>query len=476
MTSPTPTPPLKRRGLDFSLFPTPKKPARASRIMVKIQTPQAVRGTQDMFGETEERFAHVVATFERVRKLYGFKGLQLPVIEPTAVFSRSLGEATDVVSKEMYTFDDRGGESITLRPEFTAGIARAYLTNGWQQHAPMKVTTHGPLFRYERPQKGRYRQFHQIDAEIIGAAEPQADVELLMMADQLLHELGITEGVTLELNTLGDVASRDAWRAALIAYFNDHKDALSKDSLARLEKNPLRILDSKDEGDRAICQAAPLIDAYLSGEGQDFFGAVTAGLDAAGVAWTRNAKLVRGLDYYRHTAFEFTTDRLGAQGTVLGGGRYDGLIENLGGPVTPAVGWAAGIERLAMLVEEPARERLTAVVIYEGENSPAMEFAIATASGLRRDGIVTELVASGAPRKRFDKAKKLNPDYAIMIGDRLLNPGQFAWLRLKPVADNSDVDSRILLDSLHRIISKSAAPAELEFSIQGWDAELYPLI
>ena len=245
--------------------------------MAKIQTPQPVRGTQDMFGETEERFAHVVSTFERVRRLYGFKGLQLPVIEPTAVFARSLGEATDVVSKEMYTFEDRGGDSITLRPEFTAGIARAYLTNGWQQHAPMKVTTHGPLFRYERPQKGRYRQFHQIDAEIIGAAEPQADVELLVMADQLLNELGIHEGVTLELNTLGDAASRDAWRAALVAYFNDHRDVLSEDSLARLEKNPLRILDSKDPDDRGVAHAAPKIDEFLSGEAQDFFGAVTGG-------------------------------------------------------------------------------------------------------------------------------------------------------------------------------------------------------
>jgi histidyl-tRNA synthetase len=381
--------------------------------MAKIQTPQAVRGTQDMFGETEERFAHVVATFERVRKLYGFKGLQLPVIEPTAVFARSLGEATDVVSKEMYTFDDRGGDSITLRPEFTAGIARAYLTNGWQQHAPMKVTTHGPLFRYERPQKGRYRQFHQIDAEIIGAAEPQADVELLVMADQLLHELGINDGVTLELNTLGDVASRDAWRAALIEYFNDHKDALSKDSLARLEKNPLRILDSKDEGDRAICQAAPLIDAYLSGEGQDFFGAVTAGLDAAGVVWERNAKLVRGLDYYRHTAFEFTTDRLGAQGTVLGGGRYDGLIENLGGPATPAVGWAAGIERLAMLVDPP-RLRQTEVVVTT-EHDDCINQVISLAGGLRRHDVVTETVVSGSRRKRFDKAQSLNPKMVMLI-------------------------------------------------------------
>ena len=379
--------------------------------MAKIQTPQPVRGTQDMFGETEERFAHVVSTFERVRRLYGFKGLQLPVIEPTAVFARSLGEATDVVSKEMYSFEDRGGDSITLRPEFTAGIARAYLTNGWQQHAPMKVTTHGPLFRYERPQKGRYRQFHQIDAEIIGAAEPAADVELLVMADQLLYELGIKEGVTLELNTLGDAESRDAWRAALVVYFTDHRDVLSEDSLARLEKNPLRILDSKDPDDRGVAHAAPKIDEFLSGEAQDFFGAVTAGLDAAGVAWTRNAKLVRGLDYYRLTAFEFSTDRLGAQGTVLGGGRYDGLIENLGGPATPAVGWAAGIERLAMLVDNwfPVRTEVAVVA----EHSEREVEAVSLTTMYRRAGFQAEQFITGSPRKRYDRAKKIEP--AILI-------------------------------------------------------------
>lgn len=381
--------------------------------MAKIQTPQPVRGTQDMYGETEERFAHVVSTFERVRRLYGFKGLQLPVIEPTAVFARSLGEATDVVSKEMYTFDDRGGDSITLRPEFTAGIARAYLTNGWQQHAPMKVTAHGPLFRYERPQKGRYRQFHQIDAEIIGAAEPAADVELLVMADQLLHELGIKEGVTLELNTLGDAASRDAWRAALITYFNDHKDVLSEDSLSRLEKNPLRILDSKDPDDRGVAHAAPKIDEFLSGEAQDFFGAVTAGLDAAGVAWTRNAKLVRGLDYYRHTAFEFTTDRLGAQGTVLGGGRYDGLIENLGGPATPAVGWAAGIERLAMLIDAPHESHIDVVVIPVDSDSELT--AIQAASEIRRLRVSVELAYKGNVKKRMQRANNLGASIAVFV-------------------------------------------------------------
>ena len=381
--------------------------------MAKIDTPQAVRGTQDMFGEFEERFAHVVTTFERVRRLYGFKGLQMPVFEPTAVFSRSLGEATDVVSKEMYTFDDRGGDSITLRPEFTAGIARAYLTNGWQQYAPMKLSTHGPLFRYERPQKGRYRQFHQIDAEIIGAAEPAADVELLVMADQLLKELGINDGVTLQLNTLGDTQSRDAWRAALVEYFNDHRADLSDDSVDRLSRNPLRILDSKDPKDRPIADAAPVIDDYLSGEAQDFFGAVTAGLDAAGVAWERNARLVRGLDYYRHTAFEFVTDRLGAQGTVLGGGRYDGLIENLGGPATPAVGWAAGIERLAMLIQGPGPEdRFIAVVPDKVELESE---AHAIAAHLRRSGLKVFTSFRGNSKKQSEKAKQLGVSAILYV-------------------------------------------------------------
>ena len=375
--------------------------------MAKPETPKPIRGTQDMLGETVERFQHVVATFERVRKLYGFQRVEVPVFEATAVFARSLGETTDVVSKEMYTFEDRGGDSVTLRPEFTAGICRAYLSEGWQQFAPLKVATHGPVFRYERPQKGRFRQFHQLDAEVIGAAEPQADVELLALADQLLHELGIADGVTLQLNTLGDAETRDAWRAALVAHFKQHRGELSDDSLARLERNPLRILDSKDPGDRPITDAAPGIDRYLTSEAGAFFETVTKGLDAAGVAWTRNEGLVRGLDYYRHTAFEFVTDRLGAQGTVIGGGRYDGLIEALGGPHTPSVGWAAGIERLAMLIGKPEAERADVIVVAEDE--AAEQEACAILARLRSEGLAAELIATGSPRKRFDKAIKANP-------------------------------------------------------------------
>lgn len=381
------------------------------------KTPQAIRGTQDIFGPDAEAFAFVVETFERVRKLYRFRRVEMPVFEKTEVFARSIGETTDIVSKEMYSFEDRGGESLTLRPEFTAGIARAYLSNGWQQHAPLKVATHGPLFRYERPQKGRYRQFHQIDAEIIGAAEPQADVELLAMADQLLKELGI-EGVTLHLNTLGDAHSREVWRRALIEYFEQYRLHLSEDSQNRLQRNPLRILDSKDPRDKEFVEQAPRIDRYLSDECLRFFDDVRSGLRASGVKFERSENLVRGLDYYRHTAFEFIPDEdsaaaaaLGSQSTVLGGGRYDGLMYSLGGPHTPAVGWAAGIERLAMLVGE--KEPTAADVIVVAESDDVIPKAIRALARFRELGFSADLIASGSPRKRFDKATK-TPASAIV--------------------------------------------------------------
>jgi len=389
--------------------------------MARTETPRRIRGTQDIFGDEQRRFAHVLSTFERVRALYCFQRIDIPVFESTAVFARSLGETTDVVSKEMYTFEDRGGDSLTLRPEFTAGIARAYLTEGWQQFAPLKITTSGPVFRYERPQKGRFRQFHQIDAEVIGAAEPAADVELLVLADQLLRELGIADGVTLQLNTLGDAETREAWRAALVAHFEAHRGELSEDSLTRLEKNPMRILDSKDPKDRPIADSAPDIDAYLTDEARAFFDAVTAGLDAAGVAWERNARLVRGLDYYRHTAFEFVTDRLGSQGTVLAGGRYDGLIGSLGGPETAGVGWAAGVERLAMLLDEPAAAGIDAVVVPMGAAAEARATGIV--ADLRRAGVAVEMAYKGKMKARMAKADALGARFAIILGDDELAKG-----------------------------------------------------
>jgi len=372
-----------------------------------------VRGTQDIFGEDAARFDRVVETFARVRRLYGFRSVHMPVFEATPVFARSLGETSDVVGKEMYSFEDRGGDSLTLRPEFTAGIARAYISEGWQQHAPLKLATNGPVFRYERPQKGRYRQFHQLDAEILGASEPAADVEVIALAAQLLAELGIADKVTLELNTLGDAETRAGWRAALVSHFTAHAEALSEDSRARLERNPLRILDSKVPGDRPIADAAPGIDAFMSLDAGHFFEAVTRGLDASGVAWERNARLVRGLDYYRHTAFEFTTTELGAHGTVLAGGRYDGLVEALGGPSTPGVGWAAGIERLGDLLEPPLPERSFAIVHAQGTDS--LSCAAEVAAYLRHAGLSADMVGSVSLKRGFELAAKLGATCRVAV-------------------------------------------------------------
>jgi histidyl-tRNA synthetase len=382
---------------------------------------QPVRGTQSLLGEDADRLATVIAAFDRVRRLYGFRRVEVPTIEHTAVFARTIGETTDVVSKEMYSFEDRGGESITLRPEFTAGICRAYLSEGWQQFAPVKVATHGSAFRYERPQKGRFREFHQLDAEIIGAAEPQADVELLALADQLLKELGI-EGAILQLNTLGDPETRAAWRDALYEHFRASAADLGEDSQGRLERNPLRILDSKAHQDWPIIDSAPVIDDFLTSEAADFFGKVTEGLDAAGIRWERAPRLVRGLDYYRHTAFEFVTDRLGAQGTVLAGGRYDGLIEALGGPHTPAVGWAAGIERLAMMIGAPEIEKPSVIVIPLGARAELQGQSIV--AGLRREGVAADMGYRGNMKKRLSRANESGAAYALIIGDDELDRGE----------------------------------------------------
>ena len=379
-------------------------------------TPQPVRGTQSLLGEEADRFHAVIAAFDRVRRLFGFRRVEVPIIEPTAVFARTIGETTDVVSKEMYSFDDRSGDSITLRPELTAGICRAYLSEGWQQHAPLKVASWGPAFRYERPQKGRFRQFHQLDAEIIGAGEAQADVEIISLGSQLLSELGI-DGVTLKLNTLGDAESREAWRSQLIAHFSDAD--ISPESRDRLQKNPLRVLDSKDPRDQAAVAGAPAMK--LTAEAEDFFGKVRQGLDAAGVTYELDPHLVRGLDYYRHTAFEFITDRLGAQGAVIAGGRYDGLMESLGGAHTPAIGWAAGIERLSMLIVAPEVDRPDAVLVPMGDK--AEELAMRLLTALRSDGIACDMAFRGNMKKRMARADAAGARFAVIIGDSEVDAG-----------------------------------------------------
>lgn len=382
---------------------------------------QPVRGTHDILPDDYARFRHVVDTARQAAALFGYREMATPIFEFTEVFARSMGETSDVVSKEMYSFTDKGGEGLTLRPEYTAGICRAFISNGLLQHVPFKAFGWGPMFRFERPQKGRQRQFHQIDVEVIGAAEPQADVEVISVAAEILRRLGILDKCVLELNTLGDPESRLGYRDALVRYFSSYADKLSEDSRKRLEKNPLRILDSKDEGDRALVAHAPLIHDYLTPSASDFFKALQDGLGAAGVPFTVSPRLVRGLDYYTHTAFEFTTTMLGAQGTVLAGGRYDGLIEQLGGRPTPGIGWAGGIERLVLLSDpQPASPRIVAVIPI---GAAAEVEAVKLAGELRRADIAVELAYGGNAGKRFKRADKLGCYAAIVIGDDELAKG-----------------------------------------------------
>ena len=386
---------------------------------------QPARGTHDLIGEEFRRHHKVVETARRIARLYGFEEWATPIFEDTRVFSRSLGDTSDVVTKEMYTFEDRGGESVTLRPEFTAGVCRALVSNGLTQgNLPRKVFAAGPVFRYERPQKGRYRQFHQIDFEVLGAAEPLADAEVIACGWHVQQELGITEGTVLEINTLGDAASRDAYRAALVAYFTGHAEALSADSKTRLEKNPLRILDSKDKGDRALIAGAPTIFDHLTPEAAAFFASVRRHLDQFGVPYRVNPRIVRGLDYYNHTAFEFVTERLGAQGTVMAGGRYDGLVEEMGGPATPSVGWAAGVERLGLLLEAagstPPAPRPVAVIPV-GEAAEAA--ALGVVQQLRLAGVVADLGYKGNLKRRMERANKQQARAAVIIGETELAQG-----------------------------------------------------
>ena len=376
---------------------------------------QPVRGTHDLLPEDARRARHVTDTGRTIAEKYGYEEAATPIFEFSDVFARTLGETSDIVTKEMYTFTDKGGDSITLRPEGTAGIARALISGGLSQNLPLKFFYAGPMFRYERPQKGRLRQFHQIGVELLGVADPIGDVEVIALGAAILDALGVQGNTTLELNTLGNTASRTAYRDVLVAYFSDHRADLSPDSQDRLERNPLRILDSKNEGDRKIVAGAPEFDDSLDAESRDFFAEVCAGLDALGIGWQRNSRLVRGLDYYCHTAFEFTTDALGAQSAVLAGGRYDGLVEQMGGPSTPGVGWASGIERLSMLIGDgPAKIRPIAVIPL-GEAAEAVGLELT--DRLRRAGVAVDLGYRGKMKQRMKRANNINARAAVIIGD-----------------------------------------------------------
>ena len=406
---------------------------------------QPVRGTHDLLPEEARRARHLTDTGRLLAERYGYEEAATPIFEFSEVFARTLGETSDIVTKEMYTFTDKGGDQITLRPEGTAGIARALISGGLSQNLPLKFFYAGPMFRYERPQKGRLRQFHQIGVELLGVAEPIGDIEVIALGAAILDELGVQGNTTLELNTLGNTESRTAYRDVLIEYFGDHRGNLSEDSQTRLERNPLRILDSKNEGDRAIVAGAPEFDDSLDGESREFFAEVCAGLDALGIAWQRNSRLVRGLDYYCHTAFEFTTDALGAQSAVLAGGRYDGLVGQMGGPATPGVGWASGIERLSMLIGDGPEKPRSIAIIPLGDAAESL--ALTLSDELRRAGIAVDLGYRGKMKQRMKRANGINARAAVIIGDDELEQSSATLRDL----DSGEQELVPLADLRHRL-------------------------
>ena len=414
---------------------------------------QPARGTSDLLPDAMAAHQQVVSTARDAGARYGFQEMATPIFEFAEVFSRPLGDSSDVVTKETYNFTDRGGETFTLRPENTAGVVRAMISNGLTQSLPLKFFYAGPMFRYERPQKGRMRQFHQIGIEYLGPADGLADAEIIACGARVLADLGVLDKCILHLNSLGDTDSRKAYRTALVAFFEAHAEALSDDSKARLQTNPLRILDSKDAGDRAILTDAPRLDAHLNDVSKAHFAAVTSALDAAGISWKFDPLLVRGLDYYCHTAFEFITDALGAQGTVLGGGRYDGLSEMLGGPPVPGVGWAAGIERLAMLAG--AVSAAAPQVAVMSAEAAADSTAFALAERMRSAGIAVDLPTGGNVGKRMKKADRSGVRFAVIIGGDELASGT-VQLRDLGAGAQQEVAQEALAATLTDMLAKGA--------------------
>lgn len=413
---------------------------------------QPVRGTRDLIGSELLRHREIQRIANETTALYGYMPIETPIFEYTSVFTKPLGETSDIVGKEMYTFTDRGGESITLRPEGTAPVVRAIMSEGLTQTLPQRRILQGPMFRYERPQKGRYRQLHQISIECIGIANYHADVEVIAMANHILKNIGLTNTV-LHLNTLGDMESRFSYRAALVDYFEQHKANLSEDSLARLGKNPLRILDSKDPSDKEICVKAPKLIDHLNDESSRFFSNVCKALTALGIAYKLDDTLVRGLDYYCHTVFEFKTADLGAQDTVLGGGRYDGLMEQMGGPTMPAVGWACGLDRLALLathLDVTARMPIACIMPFgEAEELPA----IMLAQKLRAAGAYVELIVQGNLGKRLKSAAKRGARYAIIIGENEMKDSKFMVKDLNAEEGDTKKEQTLMLEDVINLLN-----------------------
>ncbi len=421
--------------------------------------PRAIRGMNDILPEVSGTWRHLETVVRDIVQSYGYEEIRLPLLEHTELFRRSIGEVTDIVEKEMYTFDDRNGESLTLRPEATASVVRAGITNGMLHNQRQKLWTSGPMFRYEKPQKGRYRQFYQFDVEALGFEGPDVDAELIIMCARMWQALGLSR-LTLEINSLGTAESRTRYRETLVKYFSGVKSQLDEDSIRRLDQNPLRILDSKNPEMQDIVAAAPVMIDFLDEESTEHFQALKALLDAAGVAYTVNPRLVRGLDYYSRTVFEWVTDALGSQGAVCSGGRYDGLVEKLGGRPTPAIGWAMGIERLVALYEACGGEApptdADVYVVAVGDNTLEAAFALAEQLRDEVNDIRVELnLGGGSFKSQLKRADKSNAEYALILGEQEIAEGRAGLKPLRSTADQSSVAFEELPARLAGLLGKA---------------------
>jgi histidyl-tRNA synthetase len=411
---------------------------------------QAVKGMNDILPPDSARWDGFERTVRRVMRSYGYQGIRTPIVEPTSLFVRGLGEVTDIVEKEMYSFEDRlNGDALTLRPEGTAGVVRAAIEHSLLYDGGKRLFYLGPMFRHERPQRGRYRQFHQVGVEALGFAGPDVDAEVILMGRTLWRELGL-EDVRLELNTLGDPPERAAHRAALVAYFERHAQALDEEARRRLHSNPLRILDTKNPAMQALVEGAPKLIDHLGADSRVHFEAVCAALDAVGQPYRVNPRLVRGMDYYCRTVFEWTTDRLGAQGTVCGGGRYDGLAESLGGKPAPGIGWGLGIERVLDLLQQQgvAPEVPVPDVYAVVPDAAALPQVLRCVEALRAEGVTVLVHAAGkdgqgSMKSQFKKADASGARYALVFGAVELASGQVA---VKPLRDAGGTQTLQSLD------------------------------
>ena len=412
------------------------------------QTLQAVRGMNDILPAEAEFWELFEETVRSWLKSYGYRPIRLPIVEPTPLFKRAIGEVTDIVEKEMYSFiDSLNGEALTLRPEGTAGCVRAVIEHNLIARQPARLYYMGQMFRHERPQKGRYRQFHQVGVEALGYAGPDIDAEMILMGARLWADLGL-DGIELQLNSLGQADERAQHRAALIAYFEENAELLDEDGKRRLYTNPLRILDTKNPALQELCAAAPKLIDYLGAESPDHFEGVQRVLRDAGIPYTINPRLVRGLDYYNLTVFEWVTDRLGAQGTVCAGGRYDGLVEQLGGKAAPACGFAMGIERLIALIKdaggEPAAPAPDVYMVHQGEAASRLAFRVA--EGLRDQGIAVLLHCGGGSFKsQMKKADGSGATFAVIVGDDEAATGE---AQLKPLREEGAAQLKLKVDDL----------------------------